>query len=191
LLTVLYDACVLYSAPVRDLLIRLALTELFKARWTNDIHEEWMRSVLENRSPDLPPLSYERLLRTRDLMNRHVLDCLVTGYEGLIPALTLPDPNDRHVLAAAIHGQADLIVTANLKDFPASALRPYGIEAQHPDVFIAELIDLAPQIVWQVVQEQSAALNNPPRTVEELLQTLETAALSGSVAALRRYNQHG
>jgi PIN domain len=96
--TALYDACVLYPAPLRDLLIRLADTGLFRARWTNAIHEEWILNVLENRAD----LSRERLERTRDLMNEHILDSLVNDYEELIPMLLLPDENDRHVLAAAI-----------------------------------------------------------------------------------------
>jgi hypothetical protein len=103
--TALYDACVLYPAPIRDVLMHLALTDLYRARWTNDIHEEWIRSVLKNR----PDLSRERLLRARDLMNSHVRDALIHDYEDLIPALSLPDPNDRHVLAAAIKGRVDVI----------------------------------------------------------------------------------
>ena len=91
--TVVYDACVLYPAPLRDLLMHLALTDLFRAKWTDAIHEEWMRSVLENR----PDLRREQLERTRDLMNSHVRDCLVTNYEELVSALTLPDPDDRLV----------------------------------------------------------------------------------------------
>lgn len=98
--TALSDACVLYPAPLRDLLMHLALTDLFRAKWTDQIHDEWIRSVLEQR----PDLRREQLERTRQLMNAHVRDCLVTGYEDLIPALSLPDPDDRHVLAAAIRG---------------------------------------------------------------------------------------
>src|SRR5207244_188431 len=107
----------------------LALTDLFGVKWTDQIHEEWIRSVLANR----PDLTREQLNRTRDLMNRHVRDCLVTGYDGLIPCLTLPDPDDRHVLAAEIRGRADVIVTFNLGDFPAAVLAGYRIDAQHPD----------------------------------------------------------
>ena len=92
---VLYDACVLYPAPLRDLLMRLALTDLFQARWTDQIHDEWTRNVLANR----PELTAESLARCRRLMDEHVPDCLVTGYESLIPTLSLPDPDDRHVLA--------------------------------------------------------------------------------------------
>ena len=112
-----YDACVLYPAPLRDLLLRLALTDLFRARWTERIHEEWMRSVQRDR-PDLTP---EQLQRTRELMDLSVPGCLVTGYEGLIENLNLPDPDDRHVLAAAIRCQAGVIVTYNLKDYPQAA----------------------------------------------------------------------
>jgi len=123
-----YDACVLYPAPLRDLLLRLALADLFRVRWTDRIHEEWIRSVLAQR-PDLLP---EQLGRTRDLMDRAVPDCLVTGYEGLIDTLDLPDLDDRHVLAAAIRSQAGVIVTYNLRDFPSAVLMPHGVEAQHP-----------------------------------------------------------
>src|SRR5436305_1222930 len=126
--TVIYDANVLYPAPLRDLLMCLALTDLFRARWTDDIHDEWIRNVLEAR----PDLKREQLERTRELMNANVRDCLVEGYQGLIPALTLPDPDDRHVLAAAIRANASVIVTFNLRDFPPDLLAPYGVETQHP-----------------------------------------------------------
>src|SRR5579863_9090922 len=133
--TALYDACVLYPAPLRDLLMHLAMADLFRARWTDRIHDEWIRSVLANR----PDLRREQLERTRRLMNAHILDCVVTGYEHLIDRLKLPDPNDRHVLAAAIRAGADVIVTMNLDDFPVKVLGPYGIEPQHPDVFVLHL----------------------------------------------------
>ena len=135
--TALYDACVLYPAPLRDLLMQLALSDLFSARWTNQIHDEWIRNVLANR----PELKRHQLERTCRLMNAHVLDSLVTGYENLIDALTLPDPDDRHVLAAAIRSGADVIVTYNLDDFPKRVLHPLGIEAQHPDLFVTRLLD--------------------------------------------------
>ena len=130
--TVVYDACVLFPAPLRDLLMRLALVGLFRARWSAQIHEEWLRSLLEKR----PELTRAQLERTRDLMNTSVLDSLVTGHEPLIEAIVLPDPDDRHVVAAAIRCGANAIVTYNLKDFPEAALQPLGIEAQHPDDFV-------------------------------------------------------
>src|SRR5690349_1270660 len=95
-LIAVYDSCVLYPAPLRDLLMHLALTDLFQAKWTETIHQEWMRNVLSNR----PDLMLNQLQRTRDLMNAHIRDCLIVGYEEIIPTLSLPDPNDHHVLAA-------------------------------------------------------------------------------------------
>src|SRR5215213_9354771 len=121
--TVIYDACVLYPAPLRDLLIRLAARGVVHARWTDQILDESFRNILANR-PDLLPTA---LARTRDLMNRALRDVGVTGYEGLIGSLDLPDPNDRHVLAAAIRAGAQVIVTTNLDDFPESSLAPFAV----------------------------------------------------------------
>ena len=118
--TALFDACVLYPAPLRDLLMNLALTGLFRARWTDDIHKEWIENLLENE----PERDRARLERTRDLMDTATRDSLVSGYEGIVSALQLPDPNDRHVLAAAIVGGCHVIVTANLRDFPGTAVAP-------------------------------------------------------------------
>jgi predicted nucleic acid-binding protein len=181
-LTALYDACVLYPAPLRDLLMWLALTDLFRARWTDAIHDEWIRTVLKDR----PDLRREQLERTRDLMNANVRDCLVTGYEELIEAISLPDPDDRHVLAAAVHGRADVIVTFNLSDFPPAILRRYGIEAQHPDDFVTHLLDLDAARVYAAVRNQRLTLTNPPRTAEELLETLRQQQLVQTVAQLSR-----
>jgi hypothetical protein len=181
--TALYDACVLYPAPLRDLLMHLALTDLYRAKWTDAIHEEWMRNVLKDR-PDLKP---EQLQRTRDLMNAHVRDCLVTGYGDLIPALALPDPDDRHVLAAAIRAGADVIVTFNLDDFPADVLAKYGIEAAHPDEFVTSQLDLAPHVVCAAAKRQRESLKNPPKSVEEYLEALERQGLPQTASALRQF----
>jgi hypothetical protein len=116
-----------------------------------------------------------------------VRDCLVTGYEDLIAALTLPDANDRHVLAAAIRGRADVIVTYNLTDFPADTLARYGIEAQHPDDFIIRLLDLAPGTVCAAIKRQREGLRKPPKSAEELLATLEGQGLAQTVARLRQF----
>lgn len=175
-----YDACVLHPAPLRDLLLRLALSDLFRARWTDEIHAEWISSILERR-PDLKP---EQLARTRELMDRSVPDCLVTGYEGLVNELKLPDPRDRHVLAAAIRCQAGVVVTYNLADFPPDALDPYGIAAQHPDEFIGHLFDLSPGAVCAAVRDQRLALTRPARSVSELLDTFLSLGLAGTVAVL-------
>lgn len=178
---VVYDACVLYPAPLRDLVVRLAATDLVRARWTDQILDECFRNILANR-PELRP---EALRRTRDFMNAAVPDVLVTGYEDLIAAVELPDPDDRHVLAAAVRCGAQVIVTANLSDFPPAALARYGIEAQHPDEFVGDLLDLAPMTVVSAVRKQAASLKNPPRTIDDVLDILLTNGLAQSVARLR------
>jgi hypothetical protein len=180
-LTALFDACVLYPAPLRSFLMYLALSDLFRAKWTDAIHEEWMRSVRK----DYPDVTQAQVERIRDLMNGHVRDCLVSGYESLIPSLDLPDANDRHVLAAAIHAGADVIVTANLADFPAAELSKYGIEAQHPDAFIMRLLDTAPQVVCAAAKRQRQSLKNPPMNAEEFLAAIERQGLPQTVNALR------
>lgn len=180
--TVVYDACVLYPAPLRDLLMWLALTDVFRARWSNQIHDEWIRAVLRER----PELS-EHLERTRTLMNNNVRDCLVTGYEKLIDAIDLPDPDDRHVVAAAVHCGASLIVTMNRKDFPEEKLRPYGLEAEHPDDFIFDLFDLHPAAVVQAAANQRRMLKNPPKSVDDFLDTLLKQGLTQTVDKLREF----
>jgi hypothetical protein len=118
-------------------------------------------------------------------MNAAVADCLVTDYEALVTGLDLPDPDDRHVLAAAIRCGAQVIVTMNLRHFPPESLRRYHIDPQHPDDFVLGLIDLAPGAVASIVMQQAAALKNPPRSPAELLGTLRDQTLVQSVARLR------
>ena len=142
-----------------------------------------MRNLLANRSE----LRREQLERTRDLMNAHIRDCLVSGYDDLIEGLELPDPNDCHVLAVAIRTRASVIVTFNLSDFPANYLEQYGLEAHHPDEFITHLLDLDPAAVSGAAKKQRAALINPTRTVDEFLDALANQHLPETVSRLRQY----
>jgi predicted nucleic acid-binding protein len=180
-LTVVYDACVLYPAPLRDLLMRLALTDLYRARWSDQIHDEWITAVLRNR----PDLHKQQLERTRSLMNAHVRDALVDGHQTLIPALELPDPDDRHVLAAAIKCGADLILTFNLDDFPEQALASYGIDACHPDPFLVDQLNLDSARICTAIRLHRASLKNPPKTVEEYLATMAEQGLGKFSQAVR------
>jgi predicted nucleic acid-binding protein len=181
--TAFYDASVLYPAPLRDLLMHLAVTDLFRAKWSDRVHDEWIESLLRKR----PDLARERLEKTRRLMDAHVRDCLVENYEGLIPGLYLPDADDRHVLAAAIRGRADVIVTRNLKDFPKPYLWTFGIEPQHPDDFVVHLMDLAPPLVVESARKQRENLVRSPKTVGEFLATLERNELTQTASWLREY----
>ncbi|MFB6287160.1 MAG: putative toxin-antitoxin system toxin component, PIN family [Candidatus Bipolaricaulia bacterium] len=181
--TAFLDSNVLYPSTLRDLLMRLALRGLFRAKWSDDVHEEWIQAVLR----DYPDITRDQLERTRALMDRHSEDSLVTGYQPLTDGLQLPDPNDRHVLAAAICARADVIVTGNLKHFPQDNLDPFDIEAQHPDMFIGHLVDLYSGEVVAAAQEHRASLNNPPKDVDAYLDSLERAGLTHVTAALRKY----
>lgn len=179
-LVAFYDANVLYPSTLRNLLMHMALRGLFRAKWSAQVHEEWITTLLRNR----PDLTRAQLEHTRDLMDKHAVDALVTGYEDLIPRLKLPDPNDGHVLAAAIRAQANVIVTMNLRDFPRSALAAFGIRAQHPDSFVMHLLKLAPDLVSGAAHDHRVSLKRPVRTVEEYLDDLSRCGLLRTATAL-------
>ena len=156
--TATYDACVLHPPGLRDLLVRLGMTGSFRADWSDQILDEMVGSTVRRGSD----LTVEKLAYTRGLMCQAVPDCLVAVDESLIDGLELPDPDDRHVLAAAIRSGSQVIVTENLRDSPTEVLEPYGIEAQSP-----------------------RHLSAPPMSVAEVLDHLASSGLPRSVAALR------
>ena len=162
----------------------LAVENIFRARWTEQIHAEWIRNVLAKRSD----LNAEQLERTRQLMNAHVEDGLIIGYEGLISALSLPDPDDRHVLAAAITGRCDVIVTFNQKDFPDMTLKTFGIASQDPDSFLLYQLDLAPGKFLNALRKHRARLKNPPMNQAAYLETLLRQGLTQLTQALKEYS---
>lgn len=153
------DACILYPPSLRDLLMWLAADRVYAPRWTEQIHDEWIRNVLAG-NPDVTPAQLER---TRRLMNQVAPHCLVSNYEALILTLSLPDSNDRHVLAAAMKANAPLIVTFNLSDFPRATLQAYGVQAVHPDDFLTGLFDENEALFLQAVQTHRASLHHPPQ----------------------------
>ena len=180
--TAILDACVLYPATLRDLLLSLARDGLFHARRSERIQDEWVRSLLKHR----PELEEAALRRTCELMTRAVPDSVVEGFEDIEPGLQgLPDPEDRHVLAAAICGHADAIVTFNLADFPVSALAPLGVEAQHPDDFLLNQLDLNPIAALKSIKAMRARWRNPQLTALDLTAALGTLQLPLVAARLR------
>lgn len=181
--TVVLDANVLYPAPLRDFLLHLAVTDLFSAKWTEKIHHEWISNLLKN----WPDLTSEKLYRSKQLMNKNVRDCLVTDFEDIEASLELPDPNDHHVLAAAIKSNAQAIVTFNRKDFPADRLAKWNIEAISPDEFIQYQLGLNMGLVCQVARRHRKSLKNPPKLVSEYLDTLESCGLAVSADILRGF----
>ncbi|WP_028622218.1 PIN domain-containing protein [Pseudomonas sp. Ant30-3] len=181
--TAVYDANVLYPAPLRDFLMRLALTGAYRARWSAQIHDEWKRNLLLNRTD----LTVDQVNRTSTLMDQAIPDALITDYQSIVVGLDLPDADDRHVLAVAIKCNASAIVTFNLKDFPKAALDPWGIEALHPDEFIVDLWDLDQAAVVEAAQRQRASLKNPPHSVRDYLDKLLQQKLPETVKLLRNF----
>lgn len=175
------DANVLYPARLRDLLLRLAIAGLFSARWTDEILDECFKSL----AVDRPDLTAAQLDRTRHLMSIALPDALIAGYEHLVDQVDLPDPDDRHVLAAAIVGGADLIVTWNVADFPGRATSGHQLSVVTPDELLLRLLEADADAVVAVVDEQASSLRHPPMTTEELLDGLEEVGLRSGAAALR------
>lgn len=167
---VLLDACVLVPYHLSDLLLRLGEAELFDPLWSADILAELRRHV--------PPGAQGRV----DRMARAFPLAQVEGHDGLIPAMSNHE-KDRHVLAAAVRGGAALVVTANLKDFPAAALEPYGIQAVHPDAFLLDQLDLDPTRVLQILADQRADYTRPELSIEEFYRTLAVTVPAFAAAA--------
>lgn len=178
--TALLDANTLYPMVLRDVLLSLAQSDLYHARWTALIHDEWTRNLAKKR-----PEIADKLTALAELMNRAVPDCLVENFEPLIEGLNLPDPGDRHVLAAAIAGHADAIVTFNLKHFPPEVLAKHNIEAQHPDDFVMNQLQLNNVDAIGAIKRMRARYKNPEMKVELLIEVLEKGGLPLTAAHLR------
>jgi predicted nucleic acid-binding protein len=178
---VLLDANVLFPAPIRDLLMNLACEGLYQPKWTKTIQEEWVVNLLEKR----PDLLHEQLMNAVDAMNETFPDANVLGFESLIEGLSLPDDNDLHVFAAAVRSKSEVIVTFNIKDFPSNYIKEFDIEAQHPDLFITNLINLDNSKAISALNNQVRRLKNPPKTKNEVLDTLEKCGLIKSVKMFR------
>ncbi|GHT92066.1 hypothetical protein AGMMS49545_09040 [Betaproteobacteria bacterium] len=154
-----------------------------RARWTRRINEEWIQSAVRKR----PELERARLLRTAEFMERAIMDALVEDYEDLIPGLHLPDVDDRHVLAAAIRGGAEVIVTFNEQDFPAEYLAKFGVKTQHPDDFALCLFKRHPVSVLDAAGRQRRQLKNPPIEVDRYLEIMSRQGLTQTSKALMEY----
>ena len=179
---VVLDACVLYPAPVRDLLLTLAGSRLYQPLWSKEIQNEWKRNLLANR----PDLSKDQLNWTIGRMNDSFPGADVAGYETYISSITLPDIDDRHFVAAAIKGKADVIVTFNLKDFPVSEIDPLVIKIVHPDNFVLNVVDLDEQTAVQGFKRMINRLKNPPLSDEDVLKALEKSGITKGAIKLKK-----
>jgi len=179
--TAFLDANVLVPAALTDVLLRAAEKELYRPRWSQAVLDEAAGAVHRAR-PDLADSRVRARIRE---MNAQFPRALVLRYEHLIPEVDVPDPGDRHVVAAAATGHADVIVTRNLHDFPASALEPWDMEAVGPDAFLHDMLDLFPAAMAQVLVEQANDTRRPALGIDGVLRSLERAGVPGFVAAVR------
>jgi predicted nucleic acid-binding protein len=178
----IYDACFLYPFHLRNVLVQCAVDGLVEARWTDEIHAEWVRNLAANS----PGTSLKRLQATRDLMKAVLPDADITGYRTLVPGLSLPDPDDRHVLAAAIAGKATLIVTWNLKHFPTTDLWSHGVVAISPDDFLVGLHSSYRNELIASVKRARLNLRKTLPSVDEFINALKAQGLAAFSAILRR-----
>lgn len=162
------DASVLYPLPLRDTLLRIAETELYDAYWSERILDEVVRNLVADK-------------RSSQQQARHLIDAMNAAFDGaaiprtavdrLEPSMT-NEPKDRHVLAAAVASDAQVVVTLNLKDFPPESCEPFAVEPLHPDVFLMDLHGLNERAVYEAVVRQAATLRRPPMHLDELLDRL-------------------
>jgi predicted nucleic acid-binding protein len=177
---VVLDANVLYPFRVRDTLLRFYHAGLFRGRWTEEIQQEWTSNLLAAK-PGLKSSINSQL----EAMRRAFPEALVTGYEPIIAGLTLPDPDDRHVLAAAIRCGAQHIVTQNLSDFPNEVLEEFSIEAIDADEFLSRTFELYPTDAVEVLKAMRRAYNNPPYSPSEFVLELTAKGLPKLASQLR------
>jgi hypothetical protein len=174
-----FDACILYPFHLRNIIVQAAVDRLVDARWTDEIHDEWIRSL----AADTPTIPIERLQTTRRLMN----DALtISGYEDLVPTVSLPDPDERHVVAAAIAAGASIILTSNLKDFPAAALKKYGLRRQTPDAFLTGLYDHVPDLVVGSLANARRNLNKSRVSASDFIEILNHQKLTQLATRIRQ-----
>jgi hypothetical protein len=179
----IYDACVLYPFHLRNLLIQCAVDRLVDARWTDEIHDEWIRNLAANASG----VSEERLQITRNLMNAVLPDAMVAGYETLVPGITLPDADDRHVVAAGIAAGASMIVTWNIRDFPSKELSKFALEKRTPDEFLLDLYSQLPDLVVAVTANARRNLRKTGLSATEFIDALKRQKLTRFVAEISKH----
>jgi predicted nucleic acid-binding protein len=162
---VLLDTCVLFKPVLCDSLLSVAEEGIFQPLWSADILDELRRNLARH---GVPKAGIEHRVRQ---MTISFPDSIVADYHRLIPVMT-NHPRDRHVLAAAVCGGAEALVTENLRDFPSAAAKPFDIEVLDQDAFLLEQLDLAPRPLFRALNRQASRYRRAPRTVNELLAAL-------------------
>lgn len=169
--TAVLDTNVIYPVIVRDILLWFAYYELYTPKWSAQIFVEWQQ-VMERKG-----VPHEEAKQRTHVANLAFPDALVTNYQGLLKTLSLPDPDDCHVLAAAIKTNANIIVTDNLKDFPETYLDSFGLKAKSADDFLTDIIDLNHEIAVQAFREMVLNKRNPPLDEYQVLDRFRKCGL--------------
>lgn len=177
---VFLDTCVLYPIVLTDTLLRVAEQSVFRPHWSADVMAELQRNLGR-----VPQIGDDGAARRIEAMNRAFPDAMVSGYEGLVDGMEC-DPKDRHVMAAAVHSDCQVVVTYNLKDFPQAAMERHQLEAVHPDTFLLDQLDLYPEAVAHALWRQSAESARPRLTPLLLMASFERLDLRDFAAELRR-----
>lgn len=186
--TVLVDACSLAGVLNRNLICTLARAEFFRLRWSESILDETERAIaaIQGKRGKVDPQA--EASRNRRALETAFEDAMVSDFDHLLPACrVLPDPNDAHVLAAAIRTGASVIVTENLSDFPTEIIQPLGLEARSADAFVADTISLDPGRAVEAIRRMRARLIRPEKSTDQLLFDMEAVGLVETVGMLRSH----
>jgi predicted nucleic acid-binding protein len=173
-----FDTNVLYGALLNDFILELADRGLFRPLWSKDILFELAKNLMKNGED---PTLVEKRVGT---MQRYFADAMVTGYDDMVPAMT-NDPRDRHVLAAAVRGGAEVLVTFNTKDFPAESVEPFDLDVVHPDDFLLDQLDLYYEPTLRALVDLVEGYDSPAMTVDDFLLALTRAGVPKFVDAAR------
>jgi hypothetical protein len=186
--TAFVDACTLAGALKRNMLLSLAEADFFRIRWSAPVLEETQRAIASMLTKKGVADAEERAARAIAAMRRAFADADVAGFEPLLSVCVgLPDPNDAHVIAAALKTQAAVIVTDNIKDFPSALLSGLNLEARTADTFIADTIALDTGRAVAAIRTMRRRLNRPEKTAETLLLDMEANSLTETVDVLRTH----
>jgi|SRR5215475_7405675 len=178
-----FDACILYPFHLRNIVVQAAVDRLVDARWTDAIHDEWIRNLIV----DVPSIPIERLHATRRLMSDALPTATVSGHEKHIPEVTLPDPHDRHVVAAGIAAKAKLILTWNLRHFPENELKKFDLRRMTPDEFLCDLFDKGPDLVIGSLANARRNLSKTRVSASDFVSILENQKLAELAKRVEKY----
>ena len=178
-----FDSCILYPFHLRNIIVQAAVDRLVEARWTDVIHDEWMRNLMTQ----VPAIPMERLQVTCQLMNSALPTATIRGYEEHIPSITLPDPDDRHVVAAGIAANASYVLTWNLRHFPANELKKFGLRAMNPDAFLSGLFEKIPDLVISSLANARRNLSRTLVSASDFIAILERQKLVQVAKRVEKY----